>query len=271
MMTSLRILSIFAHPDDEIGIGGTLAKYGHNGGADITLVSATRGEAATIYCDDCATPDTLATVRTAELECSRLALGIRHLRWLDWPDGGVSTVPEPEAVAQLTPIIRQFRPHILFTHPEHGTYPHPDHIGVHQRVFAAYRAAADSAYRPDLGPAWAIPKFYVRAIPEEAFDLIPGFRDYRIELNGQKLPFHIDPPEHIHCTIDCTDSVDARIQAWNCHRSQHNPQGTFSVLPADVQRRVFQVEHYRLFAHHLPADLPPHESLEWGLPGFNHV
>ncbi len=270
MINTLRILAIFAHPDDEIGVGGTLAKYGQNG-ADITLVCATRGEAATIYCNDCATPDSLATVRTEELECSRQALGIRNLRWLDWPDGGVSTVPEPDAVAQLTPLIRQLRPHIILTHPEHGTYPHPDHIGVHQRVAAAFRTAADPDYRLDLGLAWVTPKLYVRAIPEEVFDLIPGFRDYRVSLNGQALPFHADPAEHIHCTIDCIDSVDARIQGWNCHRSQHNPQGTFSTMPAEVQRQVFQVEHFRLFAHHLSADLPPHKTLERGLPEFDHV
>ena len=64
--TSLRLLAVFAHPDDEIGLGGTLARYAHTG-ADVTLVCATRGEAATIYCEDCATPDTLATVRTGNL------------------------------------------------------------------------------------------------------------------------------------------------------------------------------------------------------------
>lgn len=78
MSVQLRILAIFAHPDDELGTGGTLAKYAHQG-ADITLVCATRGEAATIYCDDCATPATLAAVRTAELECCCRHLGIEHL------------------------------------------------------------------------------------------------------------------------------------------------------------------------------------------------
>ena len=268
-MTPLRILGIFAHPDDEIGVGGTLARYGHNG-ADITLVCATRGEVATIFCDDCATPESLAVVRTAELECACQKLGVSDLQWLDWPDGGVSTIPEIEAVAQLVPIIRRLRPHIIFSHPEHGTYPHPDHIGVYERVVAAFHAAADPDFQPELGSAWATPKFYVRAIPEEAFDLIPGFRDYRVSLNGQQLPFRADPSEHIHCTIDCTDSVEARIQGWNCHKSQHNPNGTFSVMPEEMQKRIFQVEHFRLYAHHLPVDLPPHQTLEQGLREFNY-
>ena len=55
MTTSLTILAIFAHPDDEIGVGSTLAYYGE-AGVRTVLLCATRGEVATIFCDDCATP-----------------------------------------------------------------------------------------------------------------------------------------------------------------------------------------------------------------------
>ncbi|HRX04212.1 MAG TPA: PIG-L family deacetylase, partial [Anaerolineae bacterium] len=46
--SSHRIVGLFAHPDDELSVGGTLARYAA-GGAQVTLVCATRGEAATIY------------------------------------------------------------------------------------------------------------------------------------------------------------------------------------------------------------------------------
>lgn len=264
MSEPLRILAIYAHPDDELSVGGTLAKYARLG-AEITLVCATRGEVATIYCDDCATRETLAAVRTGELECCCQKLGIGRLEWLDWPDGGVQTVPEPVALAQLTPIIRRLRPHILFTHADHGGYPHPDHLGVHTSVLAAFHAAADLSFQPELDPVWVTPKLYVRVIPEAAFDLVPGFREYRVQLNGQALPFHADPPEHIHCTIDTGAWVDVRMAGWECHRSQHNPNGMFSTLNETMQRQVYGHEYLRLFAHHLPASLPPHDSLEAGL------
>lgn len=264
MSAPLRILAIYAHPDDELATGGILAKYAHQG-ADITLVCATRGEAATIYCDDCATRETLAAVRTAELECCCRHLGIARLEWLDWPDGGVQSVSEPAALAQLTPILRRLRPHILLSHAPHGGYPHPDHLGVHSRVVAAFHAAADPNFGPEFGPAWATPKLYVRVIPEAAFDLVPGFRDYRVQLGGQALPFQADPPEHIHCSIDTSAWVDARLAGWQCHLSQHNPNGVFSALPEEMQRLVYGHEHLRLFAHHLPAALPPHDGLEAGL------
>ena len=264
MTGPLRILAMFAHPDDELSAGGTLAKYAHSG-ADITLVCATRGEAATIFCADCATRETLAEVRTGELVCCCHQLGIQHLEWLDWPDGGVTGVPEDQAVAQIVPIVRRVRPHVLFTHPQHGGYPHPDHIGIYQRVLAAWKAAADPGYLLAAGPAWATPKVYTRAIPEAAFDALPGFRDYRVHLNGQKLPFVSEPLENLHCVIDTADWVDTRAAGWACHVSQHNPNGMFSNLPVEAQRQVYSREHFRLVAHHLPAGLPPHDALEAGL------
>ncbi len=264
MSVPLRILAIYAHPDDELSTGGILAKYAQQG-ADITLVCATRGEAATIYCEDCATPETLAAIRTGELECCCRQLGIERLEWLDWPDGGVQSVPESAALSQLVPMVRRLRPHIIFTHADHGGYPHPDHLGVHSRVVAVFHAAADPAFSPESGPAWATPKLYVRAIPETAFDLVPGFRDYRVHLNGQALPFQADPPEHIHCAIDTAAWVDQRQAGWECHRSQHNPNGLFSTMTDEIQRLIYSHEYLRLFAHHLPADLPPHDTLEAGL------
>lgn len=265
MPSPLRLLAIFAHPDDEVSIGGTLARYAHQG-AEITLVCATRGEAATIYCADCATRETLAAVRTAELECACRHLGIRQLLWLDWPDGGIQKVAMATALARLVPPIRRLRPHVLFTHPPHGGYPHPDHIGLHDRVLAAFHAAADPTLADAEGlPPWATPKLYAWALPEAVFDLLPGLREYRVHLNGQALPFVGEPAANIHCAIDTQAWAEARHAAWECHRSQHNPRGFFSRLPREQWYALFSREYLRLLAHHLPAPLPFHESLEAGL------
>lgn len=264
MSEPLRILAIYAHPDDELSAGGTLARYADEG-AEITLICATRGEAATIFCADCATTETLAAVRTGELECCCAKLGIQRLEWLDWPDGGVQTVPESQAIAQLVAIIRRLRPHILLTHPSHGGYPHPDHIGLHQRVVGAFHASADPDFQPETGPAWAAPKLYVRVIPTEVFDMVPGYRQYRVQLNGQALPFFAEPMKTVDCTIDASATVNRRLDGWACHPSQHNPNGLLSTMPIELQRQVYSREYFRLFAHHLPADLPHHTDFRFGL------
>ncbi len=133
MTNPLTILAIFAHPDDEIGVGSTLAHYGA-AGVRTVLVCATRGEAATIYCEDCATRENLAEVRTRELECACGHLGIGELRWLDWPDGGVSALPRAAAIGQIVRQIRDVKPDVILTHPEHGLYPHPDRLAIWEMV-----------------------------------------------------------------------------------------------------------------------------------------
>lgn len=263
MTSPLRILALFAHPDDEVSVGGTLARSIHDGAA-VTLVCATRGEAATIYSppEYGATRETLAQVRTAELECCCRALGIEDLRWLDWPDGGVAQLDREQAVAQVTASLRSVQPQVVITHAWHGGYPHPDHIAVHEIVLAAWEAAADADYRPDLGPAFAASKLYVRAIPRSFFERHPGFAQFRVQLNGEELAFFATPDEEISTVIDVEPWVDQRMAAWNCHLSQHNPDGMWRDVPEEEQRVFVSREYLQRVAHRLPT-VEAHESELW--------
>lgn len=256
---SRRILAVFAHPDDELSVGGTLARYAHEG-VHVTLVCATRGEAATIYSppEYGATPENLGQVRTGELECCCRALGIQDLRWLDWPDGGVERIDRAAAVAAVVAHVREVRPQVMFTHPEHGGYPHPDHIAVHHIVLAAWQAAADAAYRPDLGPAHAVAKLYGRVIPASFFAIAAGLRDYRVALNGQHLPFFATADEEISAVMDVAAWAEQRTTGWDCHRSQHNPNGMFSNVSEEARQAFVSREFLQIIAHRL-QDPPQHE------------
>lgn len=260
---SRRILALFAHPDDELSVGGTLARAADDGAA-VTLICATRGEAATIYAppEYGATADNLAEVRTRELECCCAALGIRDLRWLDWPDGRVAGLDPDQAVAQVVALLRAVRPQIMVTHPDHGGYPHPDHIAVHQIALAAWQAAADPDYRPDLGPAWAVAVLYARVFPLSFFEDNPGFAQFRVHLNGQQLSFQGTPDDEINVVLDVAAWVERRMAGWDCHASQHNPQGMWSGVSDEARRAFASREHLQVIAHRLPA-APLHETDLW--------
>lgn len=264
--TKRRILAVFAHPDDELSVGGALARYAAEGAA-VTLVCATRGEAATIYSppEYGATPENLAEVRTRELECCCAALGVQDLRWLDWPDGGVAGFDRDRALAQVAGLLREIRPQIVFTHPDHGGYPHPDHIAVHEIVLAAWHAAADPGYRPELGPAWAASKLYARVFPQSFFDNNPAFAEFRVQLNGQQLPFFGTPDDEINTVLDVGPWVERRMVGWDCHKSQHNPQGMWSGVPDEERRAFASREHMELAAHRLPAAPQPETDLWAGI------
>ena len=263
---SNRILALFAHPDDELSVGSTLARYAQAGVA-VTLICATRGEAATIYSppEYGATGENLGEVRTRELECCCQVLGINDLRWLDWPDGGVSTLDREMAVTEVVAIIRQVRPQVMLTHPDHGGYPHPDHLAVHDIALAAWQAAADRDYRPDLGPAHAVTKLYGRVIPMSFFLQAPEFAEYRVQLNGDQLPFVATPDEDVSTVLDVAAWADRRVAGWECHQSQHNPNGAFSQVPDDVQQDFRSREYLQLIAHRLADNPSPETDLFAGI------
>lgn len=262
----LRILALFAHPDDELSVGSTLARYAQTG-VQVTLTCATRGEAATIYSppEYGATQENLGELRTRELECCCHILGINDLRWLDWPDGGVAALDRDEATAQVVAIIRQVRPQVMITHPDHGGYPHPDHLAIHDIVLAAWQAAADSDYHPDLGPAHAVTKLYGRVIPLSFFLQAPEFASYRVQLNGDQLPFVATPDEDISTVLDVAPWADRRVAGWECHKSQHNPNGAFSQVPDEVQQDFRSREYLQLIAYRLPDDPSPETDLFAGV------
>ncbi|HEX9117867.1 MAG TPA: PIG-L family deacetylase [Anaerolineae bacterium] len=251
----LSILAVFAHPDDEIGSGSTLVHYGGEG-VLANLACASRGEAATIYCDDCATRETLAEVRTQELECACRNLGIAELRWLDWPDGGIAQLPRDAAIRQMVALIRELQPDIILTHPENGLYPHPDHLAVWEITRAAFDAAADREQYPGIGgAAWSAARLFTRAIPQSYFDAAPEFAAYRVELNGKQLPFVATPDEAIDVVMEVDCCVPQRLKAWECHRSQHNPNGAFDQMPAEVRQKWWEHDYYLMPATRAP--LPP--------------
>lgn len=266
MDNSLTILAIFAHPDDEIGAGSTLACYSDRGVRTV-LLCATRGEVATIFCDDCATRENLAEVRTRELECACAHIGIRELRWLDWPDGGVKDVARGPAVAELVRQIREIRPDVLLTHPEHGLYPHPDHLAIWEMAREAFSAAADGDAYPEAGPAWAPARLFARALPQSIFEVAPGLKEFRVELNGQLLPFFATPDSEIDVIMRVEPWVERRMAAWACHRSQHNPLGFSATMPDGVRREMAANEHYLLAAARVPLPDGVTDDLLAGLAG----
>ena len=152
-----RILGVFAHPDDEsFCAGGTLAKYAAVG-AEIMIVSATRGDAGQIQDVRAATRRTLGQVRERELRLACTRLGIRHAVCLDYGDGTLKDV-EPEALTRdIARIVREFRPDTVITFGPDGAYGHPDHIAIGAATTAACSVAGDAAAFPDQIDAGLLP------------------------------------------------------------------------------------------------------------------
>jgi len=152
-----RLLGVFAHPDDEtFCAGGTFARYAEQG-AEIMVVSASRGQAGQIRDATAGTRRSIAAVREAELRLACERLGITKVRCLDYVDGTLADAELSALTDEVAEVIRDFRPDVVITFGPDGGYGHPDHVTISAVTTAACQRAGGPGYRP--------PRLYYRCFP----------------------------------------------------------------------------------------------------------
>jgi LmbE family N-acetylglucosaminyl deacetylase len=257
-----QILAVFAHPDDEaFGTGGSLAHFASQGHA-VFLVCATRGEVGEISDPELATPETLGQVREGELRCASETMGIQEPIFLGYRDSGMLNSPEnqdPRALIQaparavqrqLVQIIRRIRPDIILTFEPNGGYGHPDHIAIHKHTVAAFHAAADPNQYREYQPAWQAERLFYTAIPQSFFT----WMIQQLKLTGEDTSgleaFQESgltwPDEQVHLILDVSDQIEAKWEAFHCHRTQFGPSNFFRRLPEAQVKQMIGKEHFAL-------------------------
>ncbi|MBI4319923.1 MAG: PIG-L family deacetylase [Chloroflexi bacterium] len=271
-MSDLRLLAVFAHPDDEsFGIGGTLAKYASEG-VRVTLICATRGEVGQISDPSLATPDRLGEVREGELRCACAALGVLDLRFLDCIDGQVGTCGAVETEGKIVRAIRELRPNVVVTFGPDGIYGHADHVAIGYLTTAAFHSAADPAkfadqLRDGLAP-FAAQKLYYAAVSRSSFRRMrdeAAAAGVRFDLGDIDLEHFGVEDDVITTVIDVSDFLDQKWQAIQCHRTQIQPNGPFSKAPAELRRRFMGQESYTLAVSRVKVRKTPETDLFEGI------
>jgi len=266
-----RVLFVHAHPDDEtINNGATMARYAAEG-VGITLLTCTLGEEGEVLVPAlaglaAAEADQLGGYRISELALAARELGVTDVRHLGgvgrWRDSGMmGTTPNEhprafwradpaEICAAAVEVIRDVRPHVLVTYDERGGYGHPDHIQAHRVAMAAFDAAADADYRPDLGPAWSIAKAYWCAIPiswlqRAAEAMRAAGEKFHDVTDPDELPFGTRD-ELVTSAVDASGYLSAKIAAMRAHATQISVDGPFFALSNNIPNKAFAVEFYQL-------------------------
>jgi len=136
-----RLLGVFAHPDDEVFCAGGTIAQAVAAGAEVLIVSATRGEQGQIRDPAAATRPTLGAVRERELRAAAAELGVQGVQVLAYADGTLEHHRSSlgEAVAD---VMRRFDPDTVITFGADGGYGHPDHVAISELTTAAFRALA---------------------------------------------------------------------------------------------------------------------------------
>lgn len=122
-MISLNVLSIVAHPDDEIlGCGGTLRKHVENGDTVTVVIMSTGGRDT-----DLKTEGFLAST----------IIGYNLLSFENYPDQRFDTVPILDIIQCIEQYITVYKPDIIYTHSQHDL--NKDHRIIFEAVLTAAR------------------------------------------------------------------------------------------------------------------------------------
>ncbi|MFF9866139.1 MULTISPECIES: N-acetyl-1-D-myo-inositol-2-amino-2-deoxy-alpha-D-glucopyranoside deacetylase [unclassified Streptomyces] len=265
-----RLLLVHAHPDDEsINNGATMAKYAAEG-AQVTLVTCTRGEEGEVIPPGLAhlapdRDDRLGPHRVGELAAAMKELGVTDHRFLGGPgrfrDSGMMGAPQnhrdgafwhtdvDEAAPYLVEVIRSVRPQVLITYDPDGGYGHPDHIQAHRVAVRAAELAAERAYRRDLGDPYEIAKVYWNRVPrtvaEEGFARLRATGAFPRSAAVGDVPGVVDDAL-VTAEIDGTPYAGRKAAAMRAHATQITVEGAFFALSNKLGQPLFTTEYYQL-------------------------
>jgi len=257
----IRILLVHAHPDDEtINNGATMALYADRG-AQVTLVTCTRGEEGEILVPELShlsstKEDLLGQHREIELANAMRALGIKDFRFLGgsttkYRDSGmIGSEPNnrPDVFWQadvdsaakiLVDVIEEVKPHILITYDEIGGYGHPDHIQAHRVAMRASELAT-----------WQIQKIYWNTMPKSVIAKgMEKMKEIGSDFFGAEsvddIPFAKDD-EFVTTLIDGADYVELKMEAMKAHQTQISLDGPFFALSNNLGMKIWGDEYYTL-------------------------
>ena len=259
-----RLLLVHAHPDDEtINNGVTMAKYAALG-AQVTLVTCTRGEEGEVLVNELANlasdkDDKLGEHREIELKDAMDELGIKDFRFLGapskkWRESGMMGTPAndrddvfwqadlDEASNELVKIILEIKPQVLITYDEFGGYGHPDHIKAHRVAMRAAELAANQG--------WQVSKIYWNTMPRSVIQMgIEKMKEVGSDFFGAEsaddLPF-AKPDELVSTVVNAPEYVPAKLAAMKAHATQISVDGPFFALSNNLGLSVWGDEYYTL-------------------------
>lgn len=146
------VLAVCAHPDDEsFGLGAVLDEFAA-GGAAVSVLCFTHGEASTLGLSR----RELAEVRALELRAAATELGLDRVQLLDHADGNLDKEPIGALADEVASMEALVGADLLVTFDEGGVTGHPDHARATEAALAGAPAL------PVL--AWGVPRRVAEAL-----------------------------------------------------------------------------------------------------------
>jgi LmbE family N-acetylglucosaminyl deacetylase len=201
-----RILVVTAHPDDvDFGVAGSVATW-TDAGIDVAYCIVTDGDAGGF--DRNVPRHVMAETRRAEQTAAAKVVGVTELHFLGHPDGRVEA--SLELRRDISRVIRRVRPQRVVAQSPDRNYQriyasHPDHLATGEATLCAVYPDARNPFAHaellDEGlDAWTVDEVWIFSAPD---------------------------PDRF---VDITDGFERKLEALQCHASQHPEPGVLEEL-----------------------------------------
>jgi LmbE family N-acetylglucosaminyl deacetylase len=273
--TTLTLMAVHAHPDDEASsTGGVLAAYSGQGVRTV-VVTCTNGEfgdapGGVKPGHDAHDEQEVAQLRLAELRAACKILGVADLELLGYHDSGMPdwdykdrpeafcNIPTAEVAARIGSLIERYRPQVVVTYDEKGPYQHPDHVHAAEAATAAVAATGIPAklyFTAMRGSDWQKIREALRELGED----VPDSGSVSAQMRQQMA----EAEERITTTVDIRPVLGRKRDALLAHASQIN-DSWFSKIPPEVGEAAFGRESF-IRASDSTGALLPEDDLFSGL------
>lgn len=227
------VLGVWAHPDDETYLAAGLMASAVRNGSRVVCVTATRGEGGSMD-EERWPPETMAEVRTAEMERSMGILGVEEHHWLDLPDIDMDTSLPEEGYARVRDLVAGVQPDTILTFGPDGMTGHEAHKSVCRWSTDALLEAGKPGSRA----------LYATVTPEWAAVFLPLWEPFEVFRPGTP---DLTPHEELAIGFDLpADLLETKMDAILAHESQ--VQAIFEAVGEEAWRREMSFEAFRLGA-----------------------
>ena len=214
MTKQAQILVTIPHPDDaELRMAGAVARWTSEG-KNVIYVVCTNGDKGTD--DPNITPEELANIREQEQLAAADVLGVKEVIFLRHPDQSLEDTPEFRK--ELVRLIRMYKPDTVVTVDLSWRYNHRDHrITAQVTIDAVFPNAGTISY-PDL--------------------LEEGLYPHRVK---EILFCGTENPNYY---VDITGTIDIKLAALRCHKSQVGDKPQFGDMLRERARMSAEGQDY---------------------------
>lgn len=211
---------VVAHPDDaEVGCGGSVAKWVKEG-REVTYVIATNGDKGSS--DRTMTSERLIRIREEEQRNAARVLGVERVRFLGYPDGELENTREVRR--DMVAEIRRWRPDLIVTHNPNRTF----------NLFASHRDHRTTA-GVVLDCVYPLARDYL-SFPEL---IAQGLEPHKVR------EVYMMWGEDSDTVIDISDTLDLKLKALACHRSQFDDFAQWEVRIRERSAELGKAKGYQ--------------------------